>query len=324
MVVIVGVIAHHGSVPREVEVIIHGWLVVDKVIHVRLVEVIHGVHHLSRMMIRHGVPVHVIRHSATVHIHVTALLLHNSNLLLRHLLPPLPLLLVEQNLLHLGSTLPQRLGGLLASPVVSHLEPEVELLVLLEESTVHVSDGLDDGTGDGGLVVLLGLEVGPAVGVDEVAEATIAGMNVGASASAAEDIVLGVEFDAYLGGGYHVTSVEGGGSVGAVFDDRVIRLGHHWTVVISRLGLAVGKGIEVSGDVHAVGSHRGEGRHGFSSSIGAVRAVVDRLAHFIAEPRQVTELTGVVVIRDVMLVVVVHEQVAELMIHCRKKEAMIG
>jgi len=76
---------------------------------------------------------------------------------------------------------------------------------------------MHDGAGDGRLVVLPGLEVSAAVGVDEVSEATVAGVDVRATPPAAENVVAGVELDALRGGwddrGGGIGSVGGGGRI---------------------------------------------------------------------------------------------------------------
>jgi hypothetical protein len=76
---------------------------------------------------------------------------------------------------------------------------------------------MHDGAGDGRLVVLPGLEVSAAVGVDEVSEATVAGVDVRATPPAAENVVAGVELDALRGGwddrGGGVGGVGGGGRI---------------------------------------------------------------------------------------------------------------
>mmetsp|Transcript_24221 Transcript_24221/g.52240 ORF Transcript_24221/g.52240 Transcript_24221/m.52240 type:complete len:316 (-) Transcript_24221:87-1034(-) len=112
----------------------------------------------------------------------------------------LTLLVLKQNLPHLGSPLPQCLRRLLAGSIVANLEPKSELLVLLEEPSVHLANRTHDRARDGGLVVLTGLEVRATVGVDEVAEAAVAGVDVCPASAAAEDVVAGVEFDTLFGG----------------------------------------------------------------------------------------------------------------------------
>ena len=100
-------------------------------------------------------------------------------------------LLHHHHLLLLASPLPssERLTCLLAGAIVSDLMPETGLLVLLEEPAVHLANCTHDGTGDGRLVVLSGLEVGATARVDQIAEATVAWVDVRATASAAQDVI---------------------------------------------------------------------------------------------------------------------------------------
>mmetsp|Transcript_27775 Transcript_27775/g.50651 ORF Transcript_27775/g.50651 Transcript_27775/m.50651 type:complete len:333 (-) Transcript_27775:138-1136(-) len=126
----------------------------------------------------------------------------------------LALLVLKQNLPHLGSTLPQRLRCLLARAIISNLEPEPEFFVLLEEPTIHLTNRAYDASGDGRLVILAGLEIGPAVGVDKVAKTAVSGVDIGAAPAAAEDVVAGVEFDAFLGGGHSGLFLARAGGVG--------------------------------------------------------------------------------------------------------------
>mmetsp|Transcript_18230 Transcript_18230/g.27089 ORF Transcript_18230/g.27089 Transcript_18230/m.27089 type:complete len:239 (-) Transcript_18230:235-951(-) len=111
----------------------------------------------------------------------------------------LALLVLEQDLPHLGSTLPQGLTGLLTGAIITNFKPETLLLILLEEAPIHLTDGADDGAGDGRLVILASFKVGPTVGIDKITETAVARMNVCPSPAATEDVVPGIELDPLLG-----------------------------------------------------------------------------------------------------------------------------
>ena len=109
------------------------------------------------------------------------------------------LLVLEQDLPHLGSTLPQGLTGFLTCTIITNFKPEALLLVLLEEPPIHFTDGADNGARDGRLVVLASFEVGTTVGVDKITETAVARMNVCSSPATTENVVPGVELDALFG-----------------------------------------------------------------------------------------------------------------------------
>ena len=169
----------------------------------------------------------------------------------------LSLLVLNQYLPHLGCPLPQRLARLLPSAVVPDLEPEPEFVVLLQEPPVQLADGADYRSRDGRLVVLPGLQVRPPVGVDQVAEAAIARVDVRAASPAAEDVVPGVELDP-LGrrGGEAGGAGDLGLLVGAAHDmSEVLSLGRWLVHTFRDRSLAgdepAGLGHGVGGGVHA-------------------------------------------------------------------------
>lgn len=338
---VTGIESIHGQLLEEDillsgEVILlleHGILFVDgsvvgsiglKVVVIAKVSIVHGVIHQQLRVPREvvGEAVRVV-HETTLQ--KSLLLLLSSELLVAH-----PLLVLEQDLLHLGGALSEGLGGLLAGAIVADFEPEAELLVFLEEPSVHFANGTNDGARDGGLVILAGLEVGAAVGVDEITEATVARVDVGASTTTAEDVVARVELDAGLGRLDGGALVEGGacGIVGnALFGElvsavhlSVVHLRHH-LVAVGHLGLVGECAEHVSvavGVVHVVRSHNVVGLRKGRHRLQILERVFDGKAHLaVAKPRQVAELTAIVFI-GLLAEVAVHEVVE--MIHCRRED----
>ena len=96
----------------------------------------------------------------------------------------------KEDLAHLGCPLAEGLAGLFAGGIIADLKPQAGLLIAFQEPSVVLSDGSDDGARDGGLIVLAGLEVRAAVQVDEIPEVTVSGVHVGASATAAQDVIV--------------------------------------------------------------------------------------------------------------------------------------
>mmetsp|Transcript_25361 Transcript_25361/g.47175 ORF Transcript_25361/g.47175 Transcript_25361/m.47175 type:complete len:540 (+) Transcript_25361:523-2142(+) len=147
-------------------------------------------------------------------------------------------LVLEENLAHLGGPLPQGLRRLLPGARVADLVPESGRLVLAQEPSSGVADGPYDRTGDGRLVVLLRLEVSAPVGVDEVAEAAVARVDVGPAAAAGQNVVVGVRGDGFRARGYEL-----GGSLFGLDPDQALR------------GIVLGGGGGDGGIVVAVRGH---------------------------------------------------------------------
>jgi hypothetical protein len=86
------------------------------------------------------------------------------------------------------SSLSKSLRGLFTGLVVSHIPPSVGRSILLEESTMFTTNGVDNVMSNLGLVATLGLEVETLVLLNKVAILDVSSVVVGFSSSPAQNV----------------------------------------------------------------------------------------------------------------------------------------
>lgn len=134
----------------------------------------------------HGIPIGSSdHHHGHIHVHHHGWNASHHHLLLLLLLRSARLhFVIQQELSHFGGTLTQCLRGLFPGRVVSNFKPEARLFHLFEETASLFTYGIHNGTRNGRLVVLSGLQVIAAVQIDQVAELAVARVKIRSSAAA--------------------------------------------------------------------------------------------------------------------------------------------